>query len=210
MNIYISEIKDFLKLDGLELVTDSRRERIKRYLKIESKAKCLTAGLLLRYICGVTNDSMLTTGENGKLYLKNSCLHFNISHSGEYVILATAVSEVGVDIEKVKPYSKSVAKRCFTPIELELLEQTNGSENFYRIWTAKESIMKSTGLGFSMLPPSSFCVLPFEQNPHYVAGRYWFLDWFDYNGSVICRALENLTLTEETRLVKITKNELIE
>jgi phosphopantetheinyl transferase len=174
-------------------VTTARRERIGRYQRHEDKARCLLAGLLLRKICGVTDDSQLIYGENGKPYLKNSDTYFNISHSGDYVILATAESEVGVDIEKMDAFSDKVAARCFTPLECEWMKQEGDNKAFYRLWAAKESVMKASGLGFS-LPPNSFCVLPVENlSEHQIGGRLWVLDWLIHDGYIICCAVENGT-----------------
>ena len=159
MKIYISGIKEFISLKGLELATAARRARIDRYRRADDKARCLVAGLLLRQVCGVTDDSQLAYGVNGKPFLKDGGAHFSISHSGDYVALAEADMEIGVDIEKLAPYSESVAARCFMPAELEWMRQDNSSEAFFHLWTAKESVMKGSGLGLA-LAPETFSVLP--------------------------------------------------
>ena len=189
MKLYISPIKPHMELNGSEHVAAARRERIRKYRRVEDKARCLVAGLLLKQVCGVTDDGHLTYGPNGKPYLKNGGMFFNLSHSGDYVTLATADREVGVDIEKVAPYSQAVAERCFTPEELKWMRRRGDDEAFYRLWTAKESVMKAVGLGLSM-PPESFSVLPMDESEHRIGGRSWFLDWTAHDGHVICRAVE--------------------
>jgi 4'-phosphopantetheinyl transferase len=185
MNIYISSIHPQMDLKDLGLVTDARRKRIETYMRAEDKARCLTAGLLLRRVCGVTDDSQLCYGGQGKPYLKDGGLFFSIAHSGDYAVLATAGREVGADIEKITQYSKAVASRCFTAEEQKWF---NGDpERFYRIWTAKESVMKATGQGFS-LSPSSFCTLP--PSPLIISGRAWHFDRIVFDGYVICTAVE--------------------
>ena len=196
MRLYISGIKPFMNLQGLELVTNTRRKRIQAYVQTADKARCLVAGLLLRNVCGVTDDEQLMNGANGKQYLKNGSICFNISHSGDYVVLATADCEVGVDIEKIAPYSGAVAARCFTERELEWLQTQKTDEAFCRLWTAKESIMKATGLGFS-LSPETFCVLPMDASAHFIAGETWFLDWLIYDSHVICGATHRKPETTE-------------
>jgi len=187
MNIYINSIHPHMDLSGIELVTAARQKRIERYMRAEDKARCLTAGLLLRRVCGVTDDSQLYYGGQGKPYLKDGGPFFSIAHSGDYVVLATAEREVGVDIEKVTEYSEAVEARCFTAEEQKWL---NGDpERFYRIWTAKESVMKATGLGFS-LAPNSFCTLPFDSSPRVISGRNWCFDWVSFEGYLVCCAVE--------------------
>ena len=208
--IYISSIHEFKVLNGIELVTKARRERIRKYLRIEDKIRCLLAGLLLRQVCGITEDSQLTYGENDKPYLKNSDTHFNISHSGDYVVIATANSEVGVDIEKVIPYYDDVAARCFTPQEIKWMRQEGNDEAFYRLWTAKESVMKASGMGFS-LSPETFSVFPLDSSTYYIADKWWFLNWMSYNGHIICCAIEDKieNKPEETKLIIMNASDLL-
>ena len=178
-----------MNLAGIELVACARRERIHGYVQLADKARCLVAGLLLRQICGVTEDCQLIYGGKGKPYLKSGDTYFNISHAGDYVALAVANCEVGVDIEKVSAYSDAVAARCFTPPEREWLRREGCDEAFYRLWTAKESVMKASGFGFS-LPPEAFSVLPLDSSAHSIAGKPWFLDWLSFSGYIICRATD--------------------
>ena len=67
------------------------RKKICTYVQAADKARCLAAGLLLRRICGVTDDVQLWHGENGKPYLRKGGIYFNISHSGKYAVLAVVI-----------------------------------------------------------------------------------------------------------------------
>ncbi|MCL1807449.1 MAG: 4'-phosphopantetheinyl transferase superfamily protein [Oscillospiraceae bacterium] len=196
MRLTICPIKPYMSLLGLELVTDARRKRIQAYMRPEDKARCLVAGLLLRKGCGVTDDEQLAVTENGKPTMKDGGQFFNLSHSGDYVVLATAGRQIGVDIEKITRFSEAVAARCFTPQERDWMQEQRTGEAFFQIWTAKESVMKAIGLGFS-LPPQSFDVLPMDASAHVIAGKSWFLDWLTFDGHVICRALEGKAETTE-------------
>jgi phosphopantetheinyl transferase len=150
----------------------------------------------------------LTYGLNGKPYLKNQSINFNISHSGDYVVLATANREIGVDIEKIAVYPDKVAIRCFTLPEREWMEQEGENEAFYRLWTAKESVMKASGLGFS-LAPEIFSVLPMDASAHHIdkIGKTWFLDWIPYNDYIICLAIEGKR--EKAEVITITPDDLL-
>lgn len=190
MQIYISSIGPYRNLAGIELVTRARRERIRGYVQLADKARCLVAGLLLRRVCGVRADCQLAYGENGKPYLKSGDMYFNVSHAGDYVVLAVANSEVGVDIERVSAYSDAVADRCFTPPEREWLRQEGSDEAFYRLWTAKESAMKASGFGFA-LQPESFSVLPLDSSAHSIACKPWFFEWISFSSYILCSATGN-------------------
>jgi 4'-phosphopantetheinyl transferase len=83
-----------------------------------------------------------------------SNLHFNISHSGDYVVVAFSDCPVGIDIEKNKGNRLKVAQRFFTQQELNDLflfaEEQEQVDYFYQLWTLKESYMKAIGKGISM------------------------------------------------------------
>lgn len=77
-------------------------------------------------------------------------MYFNISHSGEYAVAAVSEYEIGIDIEKIRPYRNGVAKRCFSEKEKELLQNRNEKEKiFFYIWTLKEAYLKATGEGIT-------------------------------------------------------------
>ncbi|MHC4713125.1 MAG: 4'-phosphopantetheinyl transferase family protein [Planctomycetota bacterium] len=85
-----------------------------------------------------------------------SRLRFNMSHSGDVILLAFALGrEVGVDVERIQedfPVDE-VASRFFSPGELEALGEYEGPEKaraFYRIWSRKEAFVKALGGGLSI------------------------------------------------------------
>ena len=224
VRIYLYDIRDFpgfpdMNIDtaagSMALISEARRERAGAYLRGPDKIRCLAAGLLLRRVCGITDDRQLTYGENGKPYIKGGGVYFNISHGGNYVVLAAADREVGVDVEQVAPYSQAIAARVFTQAEREWMRQKGEGcegregrggrdegagcnegavhyecdEAFYRLWTAKESVMKAAGLGFA-LPPETFCVLSaIKGDALKIAGKSWFLDLMHHDGHIICSAI---------------------
>lgn len=162
LNIIIKKIdSEYIKNNYDELVAslyEERRNTVKR-LKLEGpRIVSISAGLLLQEVIKEelnidTNDLQFKKGENGKPKLEGYDFHFNLSHSGEYVVIVYGAQEVGIDIERIKDNNLSVAKRCF-------LEAENGYINsdarrFTQIWTMKESYLKLTGEGISV-PLNSF------------------------------------------------------
>ena len=76
---------------------------------------------------------------------------FNISHSGDYAVLALSDGRVGIDVEKIRPVDFKIAEACFHGKELESFnfDPDKRPENFYRLWTLKESFIKAVGQGLS-------------------------------------------------------------
>lgn len=95
------------------------------------------------------------SNEHNKPFLKDyPKSQFNISHSGDYIVVAFSDCPVGIDIEKNKGNRLAVARRFFAKEELDDLfafqEEKEQIEYFYQLWTLKESYMKAIGMGISM------------------------------------------------------------
>lgn len=93
---------------------------------------------------GITSYKILKS-KNGKPYLENSNIFYNISHKNKMVGLIISNSEVGLDIEYVDTESikrKSTLKYFFTEKERESI--TN-NEELLTLWTKKESYIKLNG-----------------------------------------------------------------
>ncbi len=76
--------------------------------------------------------------------------HFNISHSGEWVLIAFADSELGVDIEEIKSsFSfQAIIEDQFSETESNFLHNSSDPlDSFYTLWTRKEALLKAWGTG---------------------------------------------------------------
>ena len=87
-------------------------------------------------------------GSHGKPYFPGTDIHFNISHSGDFKVLAIAETPVGVDIEKVRKADLRVAKR-FCENEYNYITQKDSEHRFFEIWTKKEAYLKYKGTGLN-------------------------------------------------------------
>ncbi len=184
MKIYFSKTTDFSDLNGVELLTEERQIQFNRFKWHADKAQCLVAGLLLRYALGDSVKS-IKIGKNGKPYVEGGEVFFNLSHSKDVVVLVVDDKEVGIDVEQIRPVNKRVAERCYTKEELDLLYSKSDICEFYKLWTAKESIIKAIGSGFSV-SPSSFSVLPAENGLHNLFNEDWHLNWYDFGEYSCC------------------------
>ena len=134
----------------------ARAKRADRMRKPEDRLRCLGAGVLLHAALQLEEEQIQTT-EHGKPFAPQKKLLFNLSHSGEYIVLAVGSAEVGVDVQQIGAVHEGVAKRCFTAEELSWYR--GDRERFFTVWTLKESVSKAVGLGLG-LPFDSFSVLP--------------------------------------------------
>ncbi len=161
-------------------VLAEKQERISRFYRFEDAQRTLIGDILTRYlICKRLNisNNMLEFGltEYGKPYLcGRKEIHFNISHSGEWVVGCIDNLPVGIDVEKIEPIDISIAGRFFSREEFEGLKAKNltlRKEYFYELWTLKESYIKAVGKGLS-IPLDSFTIRIEKDNiTAYAAGK---------------------------------------
>jgi 4'-phosphopantetheinyl transferase len=90
---------------------------------------------------------------------------FNLTHTGDFAACAILHgAPVGIDAEDIRrPIDAAeIAARWFAPSERRLLEwlaEEKRAEMFFRIWTLKEAILKTTGHGLR-IEPQLFAVDP--------------------------------------------------
>ncbi len=80
----------------------------------------------------------------------NHAFHFNISHSGQWVLIAFADSELGVDIEEIKisfSFQTIVQDQFSEPERNFLLNSSDPLIAFYTLWIRKEALLKAWGTG---------------------------------------------------------------
>jgi len=77
------------------------------------------------------------------------------SHSGDHLLLGLGEDmQLGVDLERLRPRPRmrEVVERYFHPEEirwLQSLSDTDCSDRFFRLWCAKEALLKAHGHGIS-------------------------------------------------------------
>lgn len=106
-------------------------------------------------------------GPHGKPGFRGIDFHYNISHTGGMVALATGKSAVGVDCEGIRTLPWGVVRRVCNSEELARLHcSPNPEEEFYRLWTLKEAFVKWLGVGLRY--PLKKVTLEGEGNIHAV------------------------------------------
>ncbi|WP_050740127.1 4'-phosphopantetheinyl transferase family protein [Acetobacterium bakii] len=149
----------------LDQVTTERREKVVRQKSIQSQALSLGAEVLMKKAMlksfGIKGNLIIEKSEQGKpRLLKHSGIHYNLSHSGNYVVCALSNKAVGLDLQKMDRLNLDLATRYFAQEEVVWLFDLpveKQKKGFFDLWTIKESYMKFTGRGFA-LPMSSFTV----------------------------------------------------
>lgn len=114
--------------------------------------RVLTRILAANYLNIKDQEVVIKRGVYGKPYLKcdsKKRLHHNISHSGDYVLLAFSyIGSIGIDIEKQEVFEEyKEISEFFHETEYKEIYGKNGIYTFYKFWTEKEAYIKSIGKG---------------------------------------------------------------
>lgn len=159
MNVYLTNINDFANAELVKEHFPLRFEKAERFRFNADKLRSYCAGYLIWQVLGLDENDILVDS-NGKPYSKKVDYDFNISHSGDYVVLAYGKGKIGIDIEKANDNNLTVSKRVFTQNEQKYLNEIDGEKlkRFNTLWSLKESVMKLNGKGIA-LSPSSFDVM---------------------------------------------------
>ncbi|MCD8197301.1 MAG: 4'-phosphopantetheinyl transferase superfamily protein [Lachnospiraceae bacterium] len=103
---------------------------------------------------------------HGKPYLlpPDDGIFVNWSHSGDYVLLALADREVGVDIQLATvPPRDALVRRVLNAREQQVYDavpEPRKKKVFYEFWALKESILKAQGTGFGAPLPEDRSLWP--------------------------------------------------
>lgn len=199
----------------VERLYPERKSRVLAFRRREPAYTSIVAGLLLQELVekqlGIRPDELvLEKNENGKPTVQGHPeFYFNLSHAGDYVVLAHGDMPLGVDIEQIRTQNLHVAKRCYTEAEYTYVAGADSEENqvsdipgekqevkigtdmmmlepsmdvndrFFYLWTMKESYLKLTGDGISV-PLNSFEIDPLQQVVKGTPYRYFMRRMDDY------------------------------
>lgn len=191
----IEGVGDFGKYERyLPLVSEERRERVRKTKSPKAKTVCLLAEVLMRREIGKAlgvkeEEIVFSYTEQGKPYIENEDYHFSISHTENVIVFTDSRFPVGIDIEGINAGKASdeerakrrlrVAGRFFTEKEYESVRNSSfdrGNEfgtdgEFCRIWTMKEAYVKMVGKGL-LIPLNSFDVDNMESEAYYYNTMY--------------------------------------
>jgi len=161
VHLWVLDINQFTAGHHLyteQIMSSAERERAQKFVR--GKNEYVASRWLLRKVLGrytnVAPDAVeFLYADKGKPYLPQGDIHFSLSHSGHWALLAVGKAElIGVDIEELKPARDllGIAENYYHPREftqLQMLEGAAQADYFYRLWTLKEAFLKAIGAGIS-------------------------------------------------------------
>ena len=139
------------------LTPPAYRQRLDAYRRWQDRQAGLLGRLLLAELCREllgepSAENALHVDAYQRPYLAGyPDFDFNISHTDGLVACVAAVGagRIGVDVERKGRVDIPEFRRVFTDAEYARLESLpEPTDEFYRLWTRKEAVMKADGRGF--------------------------------------------------------------
>lgn len=152
---------ELLKYQGsvsklIKYLSASEHHRANRYHFEKDKNRFVICRSLLKVLLAdhiglATDKIILDTDSNKKPFLvSHPSVYFNVSHAGDYALIAIAKRPIGVDIEYVNKSFEynEILPNIFNKTEIEEVEHSIDKHlTFYQFWTRKEAIVKAIGKG---------------------------------------------------------------
>jgi len=111
-------------------------------------------------------------------------IYWSLSHKPKYVAAVVSKNRVGIDIEEMKPRSKSLFSHVASDEEWEL--KGRSWDTLFRYWTAKEAILKVIGIGISGLKTCRIISVPDE---NHIAldykGQFFLVEQLRYKNQIV-------------------------
>lgn len=146
-------VSDLIKYISLE-----KQKRVQAFHDYHDAKRVLIGDIIIRsivcrYLHKNNQEIQFNRNRYGKPYLCNTeGFHYNIAHSGKWVVCAVDSDPVGIDVEEVALIDLAIAPNLFSPAEVSYIMDRLAEErtdHFYEVWTLKESYIKALGCGLS-------------------------------------------------------------
>ena len=161
-SISISELRS-QRYEFKKILNHDEEKRSERFIFEKDRENFIVTRGCLRYLISEYINTLpelvvFSYGTHGKPYLLSKKVHFNLSHAGEWAIIAIRRgSPVGIDIEEKRSPVKfqwlDLANRFFSSEEIKALVNLPAEKKtdaFFACWTRKESYIKLHGVGLSL------------------------------------------------------------
>jgi len=164
INMSLIQSESFAKMRTC--LSDREKQRLEKFSHANAAQQYLisryaTRNIIAHYLKCKTTEFDFEYNRYGKPSINAanhtlSRLHFNLSHSGDTILLAlSAAAEVGIDVEhdRTRCDVLKLAQRFFHPLEFQQLIQLPKAQQrhgFYDVWTRKEAFVKAIGTGMQL------------------------------------------------------------
>jgi 4'-phosphopantetheinyl transferase len=154
--VYIPNHLDSL-VEDFDLLMPEEQKKSESFIMEEERQRYILGKIFARKILAkYLQTDPLTLGfkysdRQKPILEEHPVLNFNISHSGDYIIIGFANKwSVGVDIELMNPHADlyNLIIDCMSTTEVSvILNSEMPRPTFYKYWTRKQALLKGIGIG---------------------------------------------------------------
>ena len=159
------EFYDTAFSDQLKTFPSEYSTRIKKFRRWQDQQASVFGRILLmhglsKYYGIEIGTCDILINDDGKPYVNDHTVEFNISHSGELVVCAFSKTQtVGIDVEQMNDIQIEDFYWQMTGHEKVMVQNSKDPKHaFYKYWTQKEAVLKANGKGLS-IPLKSFQII---------------------------------------------------
>lgn len=225
--VYALYLPDYTELtkDLIHFLNPEERIRSERYYKEKDRNRFVICRAILKFVLAAhtkldVKNIYLDYHVNKKPFLASHPeLHFNVSHSEDFAVIAISLSKVGIDIEYMaKDFDFfNLLPDIFNKNEiLDIQNAKNKEYAFYSSWTRKEAFVKALGKGID----EDFKNIPCLNGHHSIdsvvlkTNENWQVYGFDlaecYLGAVAFESSPTISKNLALRTLPKTVKELLE
>jgi 4'-phosphopantetheinyl transferase len=166
-----------------------------RFRQSADRDRFVLGRAFVRYLCArrlkiLASAVSFEESDTGRPHLTSGGLDFNVSHSGDCVLVAwSATGHVGADVERIKEREPVIltdmARSSFSTDEFAVFSAASKQDKsaiFHRVWVRKEALIKAEGVGlggalkeFSAVRLESGCPVWPDEIVYPPSGRVWSL-----------------------------------
>lgn len=128
--------------------------RANRYVQKKDRLRFVVSRGALRCLLSKYTNQPATTikfvvSATKKPFIYQHNFKYNVSHSGDWVLIAISNTEVGVDTEEMDQTFnyKEILADNFSRDEINYIAHQDSVNSFYLLWTRKEALTKATAQG---------------------------------------------------------------
>ena len=107
--------------------------------------------------------------------------YWSLSHKPLFAAAVLGMYPMGIDIEEIKPRSAGVFRKVISEEEESLRGEERKLQYFFRVWTAKEAVLKAEGVGLAGLSKchvtrvqaDTSMLLNYEAKPYHVTQTFF-------------------------------------
>lgn len=166
----------------LSVLSERDKEKANKYKQQKDYFLSLAGSFLVEKY---TPKAEIKFNEFGKPYKPG--IEYNISHSGNYAVLAVGNNPVGIDIEKERKYNQKLLGKIFCEKEI---EEIKNSQDYFAMWTRKESLLKSNGIGIDKHLYKISCL---PKDKKVFVGETYFCKTMSFDGHIMSVTVKSNT-----------------